>query len=142
MGLVSSLSKTKHDTDHADFTDYTDKSFGARYIYWNPPCGVRAIRRIHVIWRGRSAPRQKTTKADPSFEIGLRERGLGERKLDLASWTSGEFAHLHHEARALHGIELEDERRDFGDKRVSDERSDFVLARASIPAKQIGNGYF
>ena len=80
----------------------------------------QVLEKFHTQAGGRQ-PVAESQKADPSFEIGLRERGLGERKLDLASWTSCKFAHLHHQARALHGIELEDELRNLGDKRIADQ---------------------
>src|SRR5258705_3471477 len=54
--------------------------------------------------------------------------------LNLAPWTRSQIAHLHHQTRALHGIELKDERRNLSYEWIGSERFDFVLARTSISA--------
>src|SRR5215813_4434363 len=59
--------------------------------------------------------------------------------LNFAAWTRSQVAHLHHQTRALHGVELEDEWSDFSYKRISRESSDLVLARTSISAEQVRN---
>ena len=72
------------------------------------------------------------------FRTGpARERELGF--LNFSSRPGGKIAHLHHDAGALHGIEREDIRRNFCDKRISGQCGDLVFARASIPAEQVGN---
>jgi hypothetical protein len=69
----------------------------------------------------------------------LREREAGGGKLDLAARSGGQLAHLHHQTRTLHRIELEDVGRYLGDERVGGEGGNLVFARAAVSAEQVGD---
>lgn len=76
---------------------------------------------FHTAKNRRFGMTKKSQRPIPVSRSAYASVGWGRETLDLASWTSCKFAHLHHQARALHGIELEDELRNLGDKRIADQ---------------------
>jgi hypothetical protein len=71
----------------------------------------------------------------------MRNRPLRERDsnvwLNLATRARSQIAHLHHQARALHRIELKDKRSNLSHEWIGRKRCDFILARTSISAQQV-----